>query len=233
MKGFAARSLQVIVQPPNSQWHLRRVLQCAHSSRTFGDFSALLQGPNPIQLYNPFTTRPDPANPGSFIRDPFPNNDISSVLNPGAVSLAKAVFPAPQPVVNGFNGYDLRSNLTPQNQYSFRVDHNFNPSNSVFFRYTSSDQTRVGTGGIVGETATGETFGKQYVLSYYHQFNPSTILDAQFGHVDLTNNVGNAYDNLDPTTVVNDAGLAPDFACGFTGTSWLLDPRADHSGVRD
>ena len=77
-----------------------------------GDFSALLQGPNPIQLYNPFTTRPDPANPGSFIRDPFPNNNISSVLNPGAVTLAKAVFPAPQPVVNGFNGYDLRSNLT-------------------------------------------------------------------------------------------------------------------------
>jgi len=182
-----------------------------------GDFSALLQGPNPVQLYNPFTTRPDPANPGSFIRDPFSNNDISSVLNPGAVSLAQAVFPAPQPVVNGFNGYDLRSNLTPQNQYSFRVDENFNPSNSVFFRYTSSDQSRIGTGGIVGETATGETFGKQYVLSYYHQFNPSTILDAQFGHVDLTNNVGNSYSHLDPTTVVNAAGLAPGFACGFAG----------------
>src|SRR5206468_3561352 len=92
----------------------------------------------------------------------------------------------------------------------------FNPSNSVFFRYTSSDQTRVGTGGIVGETATGETFGKQYVLSYYHQFNPSTILDAQFGHVDLTNNVGNSYENLDPTTVVNGAGLAEVFGAEQT-----------------
>ncbi len=143
------------------------------------------------------------------------------------------MFPAPQPVVNGFNGYDLRSNLTPQNQYSFRVDHNFNPSNSVFFRYTSSDQTRIGTGGIVGETATGETFGKQYVLSYYHQFNPSTILDAQFGHVDLTNNVGNAYDNLDPTTVVNDAGLAPGFACGFTGTAGCSIPGLNIPCVRD
>src|SRR5947207_12242082 len=189
-----------------------------------GDFSALLQGPNPVQLYNPFTTRPDPAHPGSFIRDPFPNNDISSVLKPGAVSLAQAVFPGPQPVVNGFNGYDLRSNLTPQNQYSFRVDHNFNPSNSIFFRYTSSDQTRTGTGGFVGETATGETFGKQYVLSYYHQFNPSTILDAQFGHVVLTNNVGNSYDNLDPTTVVNGAGLSNSFVCGFTGTTGCSIP---------
>jgi hypothetical protein len=189
-----------------------------------GDFSALLQGPNPIQLYNPFTTRPDPALPGSFIRDPFPNNNISSVLNSGAVSLAKAIFPAPRPVVNGFNGYDLRSSLTPQNEYSFRIDENFNSSNSLFFRYTNSDQTRIGSGGIVGETATGETFGKQYVLSYYHQFNPSTILDAQFGHVDLTNNVGTAYDNLDPNKVVNDAGLASDFACGFTGTTGCSIP---------
>ena len=189
-----------------------------------GDFSALLQGPNPVQLFNPFTTRPDPASPGSFIRDPFPNNDISSVLNPGAVSLAQAVFPSPLPVVNGFNGYDLRSNLTPQNEYSLRIDENFNPSNSLFFRYTNSDQSRIGTGGLVGETATGETFGKQYVLSYYHQFNPSTILDAQFGHVDLTNNVGNAYDKLDPTTVVNAAGLAPGFACGFTGTAGCSIP---------
>src|SRR6266542_896272 len=189
-----------------------------------GDFSALLQGPNPIQLYNPFTTQPDPSNPGQFMRSPFPNNDISSVLNPGAVTLAKAVFPAPQPVVNGFNGYDLRSSLTPQNEYSFRIDENFNPSNSLFFRYTSSDQTRIGSGGIVGETATGETFGKQYVFSYYHQFNPSAILDAQFGHVDLTNNVGNSYSHLDPTTVVNAAGLAPSFACGFTGTTGCSIP---------
>src|SRR6266568_4271105 len=202
-----------------------------------GDFSALCgsgfdsagvcldrdtpTNPNNVihQLYNPFTTRPDPAIPGSFIRDPFPNNDISSALNPGAVSLAKAVFPGPQPVVNGFNGYDLRSSLTPQHEYSFRIDENFNPSNSLFFRYTSSDQSRIGSGGIVGETATGETFGKQYVLSYYHQFNPSTILDAQFGHVDLTNNVGNSYSSLDPTAVVNAAGLAPSFACGFHGTA--------------
>jgi len=82
----------------------------------------------------------------------------------------------------------------------------------------------VGTGGIVGETATGETFGKQYVLSYYHQFNPSTILDAQFGHVDLTNNVGTDYANLDPDTVVNDAGLASGFVCGFAGTDGCSIP---------
>src|SRR6266571_2154314 len=191
-----------------------------------GDFSALLQLSTPVQLYNPFTTRPDPANPGSFIRDPFPNNDISSVLNPGAVSLAKAVFPAPLPVVNGFNGYDLRSSLTPQNEYSFRIDENFNPSNSLFFRYTSSDQTRIGSGGIVGETATGETFGKQYVLSYYHQFNPSTILDAEFGHVELTHNVDDNF-GLNASSVITAAGISTSLACGFAGKYSCLIPSLD------
>src|SRR6202011_3362103 len=181
-----------------------------------GDFSALLQGPNPIQLYNPFTTRPDPANPGSFIRDPFPNNDISSVLNSGAVSLAHAIFPAPKPVVNGFNGYDIRSNLTPQNQYSFRVDENFNASNTLFFRYSKVDQPMVGTGGIVGLNQMTDTFGKQYVLSYYHQFSPATILDAEFGHVELTHNQDANY-GLNASSVISAAGISNGFACGFSG----------------
>ena len=28
----------------------------------------------PTQIYNPFTTRPNSANPGTYIRDPFPGN---------------------------------------------------------------------------------------------------------------------------------------------------------------
>ena len=30
----------------------------------------------PTQIYNPFTTRPDPANPGQYISDPFPGNQV-------------------------------------------------------------------------------------------------------------------------------------------------------------
>jgi hypothetical protein len=37
-----------------------------------GDFSYLLAGPSPQQLYDPLTTRADPVIPGRFIRDPFP-----------------------------------------------------------------------------------------------------------------------------------------------------------------
>jgi hypothetical protein len=168
------------------------------------------------QLYNPFTT-------SNNTRTPFPNNNISSVLNPGAISLAKAIFPAPLPVVNGFNGYDLRSVHTPQNQYSFRVDENFNASNTLFFRYSKVDQPMTGTGGIVGLDQTTDTFGKQYVLSYYHQFSSSTILNAQFGHVELTHNVDANY-GLNAQSVINDAGISTGFACGFSGKYSCLIP---------
>jgi hypothetical protein len=42
-----------------------------------GDFSSLLAiDPVRYQIYDPLTTRPDPARPGHFIRDPFPGNII-------------------------------------------------------------------------------------------------------------------------------------------------------------
>ena len=51
-----------------------------------GDFSDLLRLPNPAQyqIYDPLTTRPDPANPNRMIRDPFPNNVIprDRIFNP-------------------------------------------------------------------------------------------------------------------------------------------------------
>ena len=42
-----------------------------------GDFSALLAvDPVRYQIYDPLTTRPDPARPGHWVRDPFPGNII-------------------------------------------------------------------------------------------------------------------------------------------------------------
>lgn len=50
-----------------------------------GDFSQ-----SGVTIYDPLTTRPDPNNPGRFIRDPFPGNRIpSNRLNPVAVAVSK------------------------------------------------------------------------------------------------------------------------------------------------
>ena len=51
-----------------------------------GDFSNLRNGSGQlITIYDPATTRPDPDNPGQFIRDPFPGNLIpADRISPGA-----------------------------------------------------------------------------------------------------------------------------------------------------
>jgi hypothetical protein len=201
-----------------------------------GDFSGLCQsgfaggicndrsgGKVINQLYNPFTTRPNPSGPG-FIRDPFPNNIIpTNLLNTGAVAYAKDVFPAPLTLRNGFNGYDFRPRHTSVNQYSWRVDENFNPSNSVFFRYSSASQPSTGSGGTTNFNNIATVEAKQYVASYYHTFSPSTFFDFQFGHVEITNSSTNNFIGS-ADAVIKDAQIAPSFACGFTGGASCLVP---------
>jgi len=88
----------------------------------------------------------------------------------------KDVFPAPLPVrtVNGvaYNGYDFRSQRTSVQQYSWRIDEIFNPSNSVFFRYSSADQTQVGPGGNANFSNIAHVPAKQYVASLLHNLQP-------------------------------------------------------------
>src|SRR5260370_974086 len=168
-----------------------------------GDFSALCQlgfdaagvcldrsagGQVVHQLYNPFTTT---ASGSGFVRSPFKNNIIpSGLIDANAVNFAKDVFPAPLPVrtINGvaYNGYDFRSQRTSVQQYRWRIDENFNPSNSLFFRYSNADQTQVGPGGNANFDNIAHVPAKQHVASYYHSFSPTTFFDFQFGHLNLT-----------------------------------------------
>jgi outer membrane receptor protein involved in Fe transport len=172
------------------------------------------------QLYNPFTTAAGTG--GTYTRAPFLNNNISSVLNAGALAYAKDVFPAPLPLQNGFNGYDFRHEQTTVNQYSWRVDEIFNPSNSLFFRYSSANQPNVGSGGTTNFDNTTTITSKQYVASYYHTFSPVTTFDFQFGHVQLTNGSVGSF-NGNTSSVISDVGFPASFACGFTvGASCLV-----------
>src|SRR5439155_9452942 len=113
-----------------------------------GDFSDLLLLPNPTQyiIYDPLTVHPDPARPGKFIRDPFPNNIIpqnrfmnadGTYKNP-LFGLYKAMVPAPNqnfisrtqaPVTNYFEG--AQPNLNTYTQGALRVDYNLSNRDRV------------------------------------------------------------------------------------------------------
>jgi hypothetical protein len=61
-----------------------------------GDFSSSAR-----RLFDPYSTRPNPANANLFIRDPYPNNTIPSArLSPSVRAFVDAIVP--QPISTGF-----------------------------------------------------------------------------------------------------------------------------------
>jgi hypothetical protein len=123
----------------------------ANEKHLQGDFSDLLRLPNPAQyqIYDPLTTRPDPANPSRMIRDPFPNNVIprDRIFNPDGsyknplMALYARMIPKPnqnfiengqQPQGNFYQGGQPDS--PKSQQYGGRLDFNASAKDRFFFR---------------------------------------------------------------------------------------------------
>lgn len=110
-----------------------------------GDFSDLLALGSEFQIYDPLTTRPDPARPGHVIRDPFPGNIIpqSRFNNPAYQSYIKLL---PLPNVVRTNPRDNYSGnyitLVPwtfdYRTWSARVDYNPSAKHRIFTRVLQS-----------------------------------------------------------------------------------------------
>ncbi|MCU1262372.1 MAG: Cna B-type protein [Bryobacterales bacterium] len=106
-------------------------------SQTFTSTGAL------ITIYDPTTTRPDPAHPGSYMRDPFPGNVIPpNRLNNVATNVLK-YYPLPnQPGLAGSQAQNLfmvGSKLLNNDTYTGKVDYNINAQRRISGRYTSDD----------------------------------------------------------------------------------------------
>ncbi|MCM3878517.1 MAG: carboxypeptidase-like regulatory domain-containing protein [Vicinamibacterales bacterium] len=115
-----------------------------------GDFSNLLAvDPVQFQIYDPNTTRPDPARPGFFIRDPFPGNIIpqNRIINPLYAAYSKWL-PTPnnnptdstrQPT----NNYQANTYTDPIDSqiYGVRVDFNLSNAHRFFGRWSGSNFT--------------------------------------------------------------------------------------------
>jgi hypothetical protein len=98
-----------------------------------GNFSQVRSSSGqPITLYDPATTRPDPNNPGAYIRSPFLGNIIPTSRIDAVAAKIQSYYPAPTSAgdlntgLNNFlfSGPSQRST----NDYSGRVDHQLNSS---------------------------------------------------------------------------------------------------------
>lgn len=172
-----------------------------------GDFSAVS-----TQLYNPYTTRPDPNKAGQYLRTPFANNNIASALDPTMVTLAKALFPAPAPLVAGFNGEDSTPNKTRQNNYSLRLDQQITQSNLLWARLSQFHATRTESGGIAGLLSDEVSDGQNWGAGYIHTFGSSATVQLNIGHVWH-------YYTLDtvPANPLSTSGFNQSYVCGYIG----------------
>ena len=184
-----------------------------------GDFSNLTgQG---IQLYNPFSSVPDPTTATGFELQPFmcdsggnplpapgniqptgtPCNKIpSTMLNPTMVNFAKTFFPAPVnlPGFPQFNGRDTTPNNTHQNQGSVRFDQQFGPRDRIFVRWTSAWQPITASGGFPGLVSNIKNSNYNIAANWTHTFGATAALQLTFGRVSAENDRTPNFTNIPP-----------------------------------
>lgn len=172
-------------------------------------------------LYNPFSTVPDPAHPGEYSRAPFPNNQIpGNLLNAANVLYAKTLFPAPVGTgVPGYNLVDGTPQATNQDSFHLRADQVFGSKDTLFFRYSTYDQTRTSSAGYPGAQNQIKLSGDNFGAHWTHTFGPTTILDMHVGRNNGGNFIGEVFTSAPKNfpSALEQAGFASNFIGAFQG----------------
>ena len=141
--GFEASRIQLPAGGSTTAAGLPTVITVPTERQKAGDFSQTFDNTGAlVTIYDPLTTRPDPNNPGRYLRDPFPGNIIpANRINPIAAATQK-YYPLPLNAgdpLTGLNNFPF-TGTQPQtnNDFSIRADHQFNPSTSLMGRYSHS-----------------------------------------------------------------------------------------------
>lgn len=170
----------------------------------------------PNQIFDPFSTRENPAKPGTFLRTPFAGNVIPvSRFDAGLLDYVRTTVPTP--IVTGipdFNQLDLTPEAQRQEEYTARIDHNFSANDFVWFRASGQVYNQSGSGGRQTLASTTDINTMNIGGSWVHIFGPSSMLQVQFGRVIAENNGKNGFRNL-PQGFMQKAGLAEEICCAF------------------
>lgn len=155
-----------------------------------GDFSALS-----TPIYNPFTTVPDPANPGQYMRQQAQCNGVLNVICPSQINPTSAkllsmwglpnVPAAGNSDVNNWAGNASSGGNTDQG--TARVDHYFSDKQRFFLRYTfwkdndlAVDPFHNGT--YAGSIGTPEWYSTHNgVIDDTYTLSSNTIIDLRAG----------------------------------------------------
>ena len=203
-----------------------------------GDFSSTYDSAGQvIPIYDPFSTTPDPANPGQYIRTQYPGNKIpDSQINPVAKTLLN-YLPLPNqagaPITGTNNYYTNYSSPIVENSFSMRIDQAITDKQRIFGRFSLNDttQTRPNLYGnaspnyVISNPTAGNDFLRQQqaTVDYTNPFRSNAILDLNSSYIRYY--IGRRIPGLDfdPTQV----GL-PNY---FSGLAALYTPCFPSVGV--
>ncbi len=189
---------------------LYRVPTAAELGGDLSDFSA--------QVYNPFSTRPDPNKPGFLLRDPFLNNQVpSNLINQSMLTYAQTLFPTPVSTgVPGFNGRDTTPLILRQEEATLRFDQQISGKDQAFVRYSGLTQPQTFSGGYVGLLGHTYFHGYNVGASWIHAFTGSAVLQLTFGRNSMQ--INDVYNfNNQPANFWQKLGFAANFASNFIG----------------
>jgi len=194
---------------------LTRVPTPAELSGDLSDFTDA--NGNLIQIYNPFSTAPDPAHSGYYTLTPFPNNQIpQSLISKSALAYATS-WPAPVYTgVAGYNALDTSPSITRQDEGNFRIDETLTSHDSMFVRYTALSQPVVSSGGFQGYKSAVFFHTDNAAVTWTHTFAGSAVLDVTFGRNNAEYNNPGYYTTL-PSGFIGNVGWSNAFAGSFIG----------------
>ena len=152
-------------------------------SQTFTSTGAL------ITIYDPLSTKPDPKNPGNYIRTPFSGNSIPvTSINPVAAAIMK-YYPLPNqpglPLSQAQNLFLTGHEPLNNDTFTGKIDYDLGPSRRLSGRYTQ-DNLNFDLPNYFGNAAAadGRTVPIPHhsgFISFTNVFAPTLLLDAKAG----------------------------------------------------
>ena len=138
------------------------------------------------EIYDPNTSRPDPAHAGLYLRDPFPGNIIpAGRINPSTIAILNKYYPNPNLNVaeNVLPNYQFTGNTnTASDVFGIRIDHRFSENNIAFIRFNRSNAHVTRPEDLPAYVSQLDNYAQQAGVGFTHLFNPNTILEFHYGY---------------------------------------------------
>ncbi|HEU0142889.1 MAG TPA: carboxypeptidase-like regulatory domain-containing protein, partial [Bryobacteraceae bacterium] len=128
------------------------------------------------QIYDPFSTTPDPLNPGTYLRQPYPGNIVpSSRISSVATDYLKYFYPTPNQPGFPNNFVSVQSREINSDQGGIRFDQRVGRENSLFVRANVFNGQSVSPSSVPLNAQYLENRTRSIGGSYTHVFNPTLI----------------------------------------------------------